>query len=106
MSPICLEPGCPALVPRGRCQAHQKPDIRQNADVRTLYHTPQWQALKQQVRAEEPWCRACLAAGVTVPGTQTDHIEPHRGSLALFWDRDNLQNLCAECHARKTRQGL
>lgn len=104
--PVCLESGCPAIVPRGRCAVHQKPDVRQNASVRTWYHTPQWEALKQAVRQDEPWCRACLAQGITVAGTQTDHIVPHRGDSALFWGRDNLQNLCQSCHSAKTGRGL
>ncbi|MGK7663365.1 HNH endonuclease signature motif containing protein [Marinovum sp. E06] len=27
-----------------------------------------------------------------------DHIDPHRGDPAKFWDRDNLQCLCKACH--------
>jgi 5-methylcytosine-specific restriction endonuclease McrA len=27
-----------------------------------------------------------------------DHIIPHRGDEALFWDRTNLQCLCKTCH--------
>ncbi|MFC3058810.1 HNH endonuclease signature motif containing protein [Paenirhodobacter populi] len=27
-----------------------------------------------------------------------DHIKPHRGDQALFWDWRNLQALCAHCH--------
>lgn len=28
-----------------------------------------------------------------------DHIVPHRGDRRLFFDLDNLQTLCAECHS-------
>jgi len=32
-----------------------------------------------------------------------DHIIPHRGDLALFWDeKNNWQALCHRCHSRKT----
>lgn len=34
-----------------------------------------------------------------------DHIVPHRGDLNLFWDLDNWQSLCNQCHSRKTRDG-
>jgi 5-methylcytosine-specific restriction endonuclease McrA len=27
-----------------------------------------------------------------------DHIIPHRGNLALFWDEENLQAVCKEYH--------
>lgn len=28
-----------------------------------------------------------------------DHIKPHRGNPVLFWDENNLQCLCTECHS-------
>ncbi|MFG1256325.1 HNH endonuclease signature motif containing protein [Xanthobacter flavus] len=27
-----------------------------------------------------------------------DHVRPHRGDPALFWDEGNLQTLCKPCH--------
>jgi 5-methylcytosine-specific restriction protein A len=42
---------------------------------------------------------------VTV-ATLVDHVVPHRGDPALFWDVENWQSLCATCHARKTAAGL
>jgi len=36
------------------------------------------------------------------PATLVDHIIPHRGDNNLFWDEDNWQALCTECHAIKT----
>lgn len=40
--------------------------------------------------------------GRPVVATVVDHIVPHRGDLALFWDSDNWQSLCKPCHDRKT----
>jgi 5-methylcytosine-specific restriction protein A len=34
--------------------------------------------------------------------TVVDHIKPHRGSEALFWDRENLRGMAKPCHDRKT----
>lgn len=31
-------------------------------------------------------------------GSVVDHIEAHRGDMALFWDRNNWQTLCKPCH--------
>jgi 5-methylcytosine-specific restriction protein A len=40
----------------------------------------------------------------TVVGTICDHIIPHRGDEALFFDYDNTQLLCKPCHdAEKQR---
>jgi len=36
------------------------------------------------------------------PATIVDHIVPHRGNQALFWDSSNWQCLCKPCHDRKT----
>jgi hypothetical protein len=33
-----------------------------------------------------------------------DHIEPHRGLVALFFNLLNLQLLCQECHNRKSQR--
>jgi 5-methylcytosine-specific restriction protein A len=32
----------------------------------------------------------------------TDHIIPHKGDQALFWDTNNHQSLCKDCHDYKT----
>lgn len=29
-----------------------------------------------------------------------DHVTPHRGQEAMFWDAGNLQSLCKPCHDR------
>ncbi|WP_232215691.1 HNH endonuclease signature motif containing protein [Paracoccus sp. J55] len=37
--------------------------------------------------------------------TLVDHIKPHRGDKALFWNWNNWQALCTPCHNRhKQRQ--
>jgi 5-methylcytosine-specific restriction protein A len=36
------------------------------------------------------------------PAAVVDHITPHGGDEALFWDRDNWQPLCKPCHDAKT----
>ena len=55
---------------------------------------------------ENPLCVECLNMGRTEPATVVDHIVPHRGDLALFWDRrGNWQALCVDHHNRKTGKG-
>ena len=29
-----------------------------------------------------------------------DHIMPHKGNMALFWNRANWQPLCNHCHSQ------
>ena len=38
----------------------------------------------------------------TTPATLVDHVIPHRGNEALFWDESNWQSMCDACHSRKT----
>lgn len=48
----------------------------------------------------------CAARGVAVPyASVVDHTVPHRGDMALFWDKTKWQSLCAHHHsAEKQRQ--
>lgn len=39
---------------------------------------------------------ACVMCGA--PAEHVDHITPHKGNPALFWNWNNLQALCAHCH--------
>jgi 5-methylcytosine-specific restriction protein A len=40
----------------------------------------------------------CKAEGRTVPARVVDHVKPHRGDRALFWDERNWQPLCKRHH--------
>jgi 5-methylcytosine-specific restriction protein A len=70
----------------------------QAAEYRRMYRTKRWQDIRERRKAEEPLCRRCLSLGFTVPMESCDHIKPHRGDPALFFDYDNTQSLCAPCH--------
>jgi len=51
-----------------------------------------------------PLCVSCEAKGKTTAATEVDHIQPlHKGGTD---EPDNLQGLCRDCHADKTRQDL
>ena len=104
---FCATPGCPVRVPKGHCPQHARlrEQGRYNVEMRSLYATGRWRHLRAQVLQDEPLCRACVTEGRVEPATDIDHITPHRGSLALFWDRYNLQPLCHSCHSRKTQEG-
>lgn len=57
-----------------------------------------WQKARASFLRAHPLCGFCLNVGRLIPASVVDHIEPHRGDLALFWDRDNWQSLCKQCH--------
>lgn len=74
----------------GRLSAHQRG------------YTRRWLAASRDYRRRNPWCARHLELGKVVPGTQTDHVIPHKGDPGLFWNEDNWQNLCSHCHGIKT----
>jgi 5-methylcytosine-specific restriction protein A len=60
-----------------------------------------WQRLRAVVLGREPLCRPCSQRGKTTAATQVDHVTPKaRGGTD---DDQNLQPICAACHAAKTR---
>jgi 5-methylcytosine-specific restriction endonuclease McrA len=63
------------------------------------YHSDRWRKFRRIVLNEEPLCAICLRCGQETLATVVDHIRPHRGDMELFWDRENVQGLCASCHS-------
>lgn len=57
-----------------------------------------WRVLRERQLAMRPLCAFCAAAGRATPATVADHVEPHRGDRAKFFDPSNLQSLCKTCH--------
>lgn len=99
--PYCLHPRCSVLVVRGRCPAHAV--RRVNFEVRKWYDLARWRHLRAQVLLEQAY--ACAACGRVQVALDVDHIVKHDGDPVKFWDRANLQALCAACHTLKTRRG-
>lgn len=125
---ICRHPGCSALVygKVERCAQHLEA-AKQVSDARkrelderrgtatSRGYDVRWRRFREQWLRQHPICgdrirgrsaehSACAATGRVTPGTDVDHIVPHSGDPALFWDEVNLQTLCRECHNRKTAQ--
>ena len=61
-----------------------------------------WQRLSKQFlrQPENALCRMCLAEGTTKQAEVVDHVIPHKGDQALFWDSTNSQGLCRSHHSR------
>ena len=43
-------------------------------------------------------CRICGAVHADTRMLEADHIVPHKGDAALFWDKGNLWCVCGDCH--------
>ena len=104
----CTYPGCRSLVRDGsaRCGAHVR-KARQESDAqRGTAHERGYSAAWQRARAgflrSHPLCMECTKDGSVGLATVVDHVVPHKGDTALFWDSDNWQGLCKPHHDRKT----
>lgn len=112
----CGAPGCGALAVRGAvfCEKHaflalERERRRKAAASRSrdraahrLYSTAAWVEGRRAYLAENPLCLDCLARGVLEPATDVDHVIPHKGNRALFFDQKNWRGFCHSCHSKKT----
>lgn len=99
---------CGRLVPHGeRCtcqkdadRARKRRHDAKRPSARERGYTTDWEKERAAFLEAHPCCAICGAVATVV-----DHITPHRGNKALFWDRYNWQALCKPCHDRvKQRQ--
>ena len=100
----CRHPGCPALVPYGQryCEEHKKMHPEESRSANSRGYGRQWQKARKQFLAAHPLCEECLAERRYVKATDVDHVVPHRGDMALFWDQGNWRALCHRHHSEKT----
>ena len=65
----------------------------------------EWIKTSRAYLATHPFCAYCERRGVTKGAQVTDHITPHKGDRGLFWDPENWQPLCRDCHnSEKARE--
>jgi 5-methylcytosine-specific restriction enzyme A len=63
-----------------------------------------WQQARLRFLRSHPWCVMCVDQGRRVTASHVDHIKPHRGDQAIFWDESNWQGLCQGHHNRSKQQ--
>jgi 5-methylcytosine-specific restriction protein A len=114
---LCCAPGCDDVAGAGlpRCLAHEDARLARQSVARRaakaspaakagakLYATARWQSGRVAWLSRFPLCAQCEADGLVVAAGEVDHVTPHRGDEALFFDHTNWQSLCKRCHSRKT----
>jgi 5-methylcytosine-specific restriction protein A len=57
-----------------------------------------WQKQRIAFLHRNPLCAYCLQLDKITSANVVDHKVPHKGDKILFWDVDNWQSLCKECH--------
>lgn len=99
----CRKLGCLNLTANacGYCdehlnEAHLKYDRYRGSSNESGYNS-RWQRYRKWFLARNPLCAVCGELATVV-----DHIVPHKGDKALFWDKNNHQPLCERCHNIKT----
>ena len=100
----CKHPGCAELTREGWCPKHRPSHQRRSsAAYHGWYLLPIWtKQLRPEQLMREPFCRECARLGIRTRATVADHIQPFRGSWALFVDPANHQSLCKHHHDAKT----
>jgi 5-methylcytosine-specific restriction protein A len=102
----CSHPGCPALL-KGRqraCTSHARESETQRGHSAERGYNWRWRKASERYRREHPLCMCdeCAALGRVRASQVVDHIVPHKGDPALFWDETNWQAMSKVCHDRKT----
>ncbi|WP_052098093.1 HNH endonuclease [Paenibacillus stellifer] len=105
---FCRKAGCSNLTDgEGYCPAHQGEERSYDKDRGTAAqrgYNRDWQRARVHFLQQHPLCADCERRGKVAVANVVDHIIPHKGDPALFWDRGNWQALCTPCHSRKTVQ--
>lgn len=67
-----------------------------------LYGSPRWRRLRLAVHDRDNYlCQECHRMGretMTTVSSPVHHIHEHHGDRRLFFDMDNLESVCFDCH--------
>ena len=107
----CRKPGCNILGTTAYCETHAKKkqtlakkNQREYDKLRGNRHergyTNKWVKASANFRRGKV-CVNCEKKGISKMSECTDHIIPHKGDMALFWDIANWQPLCIACNSEK-----
>ena len=61
-------------------------------------YSARWRKARATFLRRNPFCRMCSERGTLALAEVVDHVVPHRGDVAKFWDTGNWQPLCKLCH--------
>ena len=111
---LCCCPNCNlmALPNHNYCQKHleesnqrrqqwleeHKPFENAKRANTELYNTARWRRLRKAKLELNPACELCGSQS----NLQIHHKRPPRGDEVLFFNLDNLQTICINCHRKIT----
>ena len=108
---LCSFPNCTAYAEPNHiyCSEHLKQSrarhiafLNAKRSNESLYNTQRWRTLRALHLKKNPFCVMCGSR----KNLSVDHIVGPRGNEDLFFDENNLQTLCHQCHAAKTAQEI
>lgn len=91
----------PNRPPRFRGSWMPKPKPRKRPSAAQRGYDRKWAKAKKGYLMTHPLCVYCEQAGKTRVAKCVDHIVPHKGNQALFWDVTNWAASCLRCNSRK-----
>lgn len=105
---VCIEPGCPTLVERGRCESCEALSVRsrrkqsdaRRPSARGRGYDRRWERTRAAYLREHPICED--EAGCIEPATEVDHLDDLGPLGPRGHDWDNLRARCKPCHSRRT----
>ena len=82
---------------RSRRETNAEHDVRRGS-ARDRGYDARWDAEAARERVRMPLCLGCEAVGRVTATELIDHVVPHKGDKALFWDKNNRQPACRPHH--------
>jgi 5-methylcytosine-specific restriction endonuclease McrA len=64
-----------------------------------------WKSMSERIRKEEPLCADCIEKGKVTPATECHHKVKIKDAPHMRLSRDNVIQLCHECHQERTEKG-
>ncbi len=104
----CNHAGCAVLVdpPSSRCDRHQARERKEQENRRGSANSrgygSRWRAARKRFLELNPLCAECNRLGRVTAATVVDHVVPHKGDPALFWNQANWAPMCKRHHDEKT----
>nr|DAZ31132.1 MAG TPA: HNH endonuclease [Caudoviricetes sp.] len=98
----CRHPGCPKLTDGIYCEEHGLLHCSDRTSSARRGYNRRWRIARSRFLKTHLLCVRCRKQGRLVKATVVDHIVPHRGDDRLFWNEENWQALCKNCHDSKT----
>lgn len=92
----------PPWMRKAARESRRQHDQRRGS-ARERGYTRTWEKERAAYLAVNPLCKRCMDHGKVTAASLVDHVVPvEDASDPLFWEVENWQPLCRDCHAVKT----